>query len=351
MNRDEKGRFVSEGRVYARGYKGFNPGLRCRDKQYKENTVFAEDVASMCAKGMHFCKKAKDVLYYYSFLRPCCALNEFAEVKALDKVVTLGNKSVTTKLKILGKLSITEFISHIAAYFSDRLKTLKWSSSPVQISTKFRATLCTSRIDARMAGTGNGMELLAKESARLVSVGDDCSLYAEGFGRLASAGYRTQMVSMGNNSVLSTSGYGCHLITTGDDTNMATAGEMCNLTATGDRALLASAGGSAALVALGKASMLASVGMCSRLYAEGRLSRMVSAGAHDMLYAAGERSVAVAIGPCGKVKGKLGCFLGCAEWNSYTKLKSFASGWVDGKNIKPDTWYTAKDGQLVEVEE
>lgn len=39
-----------------KGYKGFAPGLVCRDKQYAENTVFEEDRAIICSRGMHFCQ-------------------------------------------------------------------------------------------------------------------------------------------------------------------------------------------------------------------------------------------------------------------------------------------------------
>ena len=33
-----------------KGYKGFNPGLICKDKQYQENTVFEEPEAKICEK-------------------------------------------------------------------------------------------------------------------------------------------------------------------------------------------------------------------------------------------------------------------------------------------------------------
>ena len=37
-----------------KGYKGFKPGLICKDKQYQENTVFEEPEAKICEKGLHF---------------------------------------------------------------------------------------------------------------------------------------------------------------------------------------------------------------------------------------------------------------------------------------------------------
>ena len=45
-----------------KGYKGFEKGLVCIGKQYKENTIFEEDEAIVCEKGMHYCKNPFDVL-------------------------------------------------------------------------------------------------------------------------------------------------------------------------------------------------------------------------------------------------------------------------------------------------
>ena len=48
-----------------KGYKAFEKGMICRGKQYTENTVFEEDAAEICKRGMHFCKYPLDVLEYY----------------------------------------------------------------------------------------------------------------------------------------------------------------------------------------------------------------------------------------------------------------------------------------------
>ena len=45
-----------------KGYKAFEKGLICRGKQYAENTVFEEDEAVICRKGMHICKDPLEVL-------------------------------------------------------------------------------------------------------------------------------------------------------------------------------------------------------------------------------------------------------------------------------------------------
>ena len=71
-------------------------------------------------------------------------------------------------------------------------------------------------------------------------------------------------------------------------------------------------------------------------------------------------SVAVAWGYHGKAKGVLGSHLVLADWEgdkrnywkqNEWKFKGAKMVRVDGENIKPDTWYTMKDGEIVEVEE
>ena len=71
-------------------------------------------------------------------------------------------------------------------------------------------------------------------------------------------------------------------------------------------------------------------------------------------------SVAVAWGYHGKAKGVLGSYLVLADWEGNESNYWVQNEWkfkgakmvrVDGENIKPDTWYTMKDGEIVEVEE
>ena len=89
-----------------KGYKAFDKGLVCRGKQYAENTVFEEDEAVICQKGMHFCAEPMDVFDYYP------PESEFAEVEAPDEAVTDDNrKYVTKKLKVGSKMSLKELIS------------------------------------------------------------------------------------------------------------------------------------------------------------------------------------------------------------------------------------------------
>ena len=94
-----------------KGYKAFNKGLICRDKQYAENTVFEEESAEICKSGMHFCKNPLDTLDYYPLIDNKGNITEFAEVEALDDAKTNDNKKFCTKkLKIGAKLNLSQFI-------------------------------------------------------------------------------------------------------------------------------------------------------------------------------------------------------------------------------------------------
>lgn len=94
-----------------KGYKGFEPGLVCKGKQYAENTVFKEDKAEPCARGMHFCEDPFEVLKYYPIIDNNGNFNEFAEVEALDTPATDdGKKFASTELKIGAKFSFKGFI-------------------------------------------------------------------------------------------------------------------------------------------------------------------------------------------------------------------------------------------------
>ncbi|WP_352416110.1 DUF7666 domain-containing protein [Oscillibacter ruminantium] len=71
--------------------------------------------------------------------------------------------------------------------------------------------------------------------------------------------------------------------------------------------------------------------------------------------ATGEGSIAVASGYIGKAMGAIGCAI-CVcergEWDGDTyPLIGVKAAIVDGKNIKPDTWYTLVDGEFAEASE
>ncbi len=74
----------------------------------------------------------------------------------------------------------------------------------------------------------------------------------------------------------------------------------------------------------------------------------VNIGHYGLASVSGIHSVAIATGRKSKVKGALGCWIACAEFQ-HNEIIDMQMKKVDGKEIKADTWYMLKNGKFVEV--
>ena len=174
-----------------KGYKGFEPGLICRGKQYAENTVFEEEEAEICSYGMHFCENPFDVLDYYGFTNDNGDFNEFAEVEALDEVKTDNNrKFCTKKLKIGAKLSISKFINACVDFAIEKTSTCIADN---KISSGNFAQIGSSGDFAQIGSSG--------DSAQIGSSGD--------FAKIGSSGDSAQIGSSGDSAKIGSSGKDC----------------------------------------------------------------------------------------------------------------------------------------------
>ena len=162
-----------------KGYKGFEPGLICRGKQYAENTVFEEEEAEICSYGMHFCENPFDVLDYYGFINDTGDFNEFAEVEALDEVKTDNNrKFCTKKLKIGAKLSISKFINACVDFAIEKTSTCIADN---KISSGDSAQIGSSGNFAQIGSSGNFAQIGSSgNSAKIGSSGKDCVICCAG---------------------------------------------------------------------------------------------------------------------------------------------------------------------------
>ena len=178
-----------------KGYKGFEPGLICRGKQYAENTVFEEEEAEICSCGMHFCENPFDVLGYYGFTNDNGDFNEFAEVEALDEVKTDDNrKFCTKKLKIGAKLSISKFINACVDFAIEKTSTCiadnKISSGDfAQIGSSGNSAKIGSSGDfAQIGSSGNSAQIGSSgDSAKIGSSGKDCVICCAGHNSVVKA--------------------------------------------------------------------------------------------------------------------------------------------------------------------
>ena len=165
-----------------KGFKGFDKGLVCRGKQYKENTVFEEEAAEICKSGMHFCENPFDVLEYYDLVNTDGSFNEFAEVEALDKCLTDDNKKYCTKkLKIGAKLSFSGFVNACIEFIFEKTKIEEMDEEDyAQIgSSGDYAKIGSSGDSAQIGSSGN--------SAKITSEGEDSVICCAGHNSIVRA--------------------------------------------------------------------------------------------------------------------------------------------------------------------
>ena len=117
----------------------------------------------------------------------------------------------------------------------------------------------------------------------------------------------------------------------------------------------ANTGNCSASTNTGNGSASTNTGFRSASTNTGNYSASTNTGNYSKADVSGKESVAAALGIESKAKGVLGCWLVLAEWakdeNHNWHRKDVQCFKVDGESIKPDTWYTLKDGRPVEVDE
>ena len=301
-----------------KGYKGFEPGLICRGKQYAENTVFEEEEAEICSCGMHFCENPFDVLDYYGFTNDNGDFNEFAEVEALDEVKTDNNrKFCTKKLKIGAKLSISKFINACVDFAIEKTSTC---------------------IADNKISSGN--------SAKIGSSGDSA--------QIGSSGNSAKIGSSGNSAKIGSSGNSAKIGSSGDFAQIGSSGNSAKIGSSGDSAKIGSSGNSAKIGSSGNSAKIGSSGNSAKIGSSGDFAKIGSSGDSAQIGSSGKDCVICCAGHNSAVKAKKGSWITLAEWE-YSKEKEryipkcVKTEFVDGERIKEDTLYKLIDGEFVEA--
>ena len=157
----------------AKGYKAFNPGMICKDKQYAENTDYEEVGGKICEKGMmHYCVNPFDVLNFYDLVDESGKFSDFAEVNALDQPISGSDgKFSTKKLHIGAKLSFAGFIKACIDYTKEQTIVNMPKSD---VTTGYSAQIGSSGYSAQIGSSG--------DCAKIDSTGVDSVICCAGHG-------------------------------------------------------------------------------------------------------------------------------------------------------------------------
>ena len=115
-------------------------------------------------------------------------------------------------------------------------------------------------------------------------------------------------------------------------------------------------GYSAQIGSSGDSAQIGSSGDYAKIGSSGYYAKIGSSGDYAKIYSTGEDSVIMCAGKESKAKAKVGSWITLTEWEWNDDKKRrvplcVKTEYVDGNNIKADTWYQLKNGEFVEVTE
>ena len=133
-------------------------------------------------------------------------------------------------------------------------------------------------------------------------------------------------------------------------------GNSAKIGSSGDYAQIGSSGDYAKIGSSGYSAKIGSSGYSAKIVSSGNYAQIGSSGDYAKIGSTGEDSVIMCAGNSSIAKAKVGSWITLAEWKwSYEKNHNVPvcvkTEYVDGDNIKADTWYQLKNGEFVEVTE
>ena len=146
---------------------------------------------------------------------------------------------------------------------------------------------------------------------------------------------------------IGSSGYSAQIGSSGDYAKIGSSGDYAKIGSSGYYAQIGSSGYSAQIGSSGDSAKIGSSGDYAKIGSSGDYAKIDSTGEDSVIMCAGNKS---------KVKAKIGSWITLAEWKWSDEKKRdvpvcVKTEYVDGENIKADTFYQLRNGKFVEVSE
>ena len=295
-----------------KSYKAFDKNMQCRGFQYEVGKEYEMDgEIKCCNRGYHACKSPMEVWDHYDILS-----SRFAEVEQSGKIDEEENstKVCSSHIKIKAELKLADIIKVGVEWLKD-------ITSPTKVKTD-------------IAKNDNG--------------GD--------YAKIGSSGYYAQIGSSGYSAQIGSSGYSAQIGSSGDYAKIGSSGYSAKIGSSGYSAKIGSSGDSAQIGSSGDSAQIGSSGDSAQIGSSGYYAQIGSSGYSAQIDSTGEDSVIMCAGKESIAKAKAGSWITLSEWkwndekNHYVPV-CVKTEYVDGENIKADTWYQLKNGKFVEVNE
>ena len=302
-----------------KSYKAFDKNMRCRDFQYEVGREYEMDGdIKCCNRGFHACKNPLEVWDYYDMLN-----SRFAEVEQSGKIDEEGNstKVCSSHIKIKAELKLADIIKVGVEWLKD-------ITSPSKFKT-----------DGALNDNGDRNKQIGSsgDSAQIGSSGDSA--------QIGSSGYYAKIGSSGDYAQIGSSGDSAKIGSSGDSAKIGSSGYYAKIGSSGYYAKIGSSGDSAKIGSSGYYAKIGSSGDSAKIGSSGDSAKIDSTGEDSVIMCAGNSSIA---------KAKVGSWITLAEWKWSDEKKHnvpvcVKTEYVDGENIKADTWYRLQKGEFIEV--
>ena len=282
-------------------YKAFDKNMKCRGFRYEVGKEYEMDgEIKCCNRGFHACKSPIEVWDYYDMLN-----SRYAEVEQSGKIEKEENstKVCSSHIKIKAELKLADIINIGVEWLKD-------ITSPSKV-----------KADGVLNDNGDRRKQIGSSGnyAKIGSSGDSA--------QIGSSGYYAKIGSSGDYAKIGSSGYSAQIGSSGYSAQIGSSGYSAKIGSSGDYAKIGSSGYSA------------------KIGSSGYSAKIDSTGEDSVIMCAGNSSIA---------KAKVGSWITLAEWKWSDEKKRdvpvcVKTEYVDGENIKADTWYQLKNRKFVEV--
>ena len=296
--------------------KGFDKDMKCRGFQYESGKEYEWGEAKLCHSGSHACENPLDTFRYY---RP--GESRYCEVELEDNGERSGDDT-----KVCGKRI--------------RIGAEIGVKGVIQAGVRFIFDKCENATENHASGW-RGNAAASGDLGNAAASGD--------LGNAAASGWSGNAAASGDLGNAAASGWRGNAAASGDLGNAAASGDLGNAAASGWSGNAAASGWSGNAAASGESGNAAASGWRGNAAASGERGTAVASGKEGRAVADGEQCLAVAWGKDSRAKGKLGTWLVMTEYGEDGTIREAKLVKVDGVTVREDTWYTLKNGEMVEA--
>ena len=311
-----------------KSYKAFDSSLSCSGFQYELGKEYKMKEHIECGiRGFNACESPLEVFDHYDMLK-----SRFAEVEQSGIIDRDENttKVCSSRIRIKAELKLADIINI----------GIEWLKDITSLSQVKTGTSLNDNGERRKQMGSSGDYAQMGSSADYVWIG--------------SSGLSAKIGSSGDYVHIGSSGYSAKISSSGNFAQIGSCGDSVKIGSSGDSVEIGSSGNSAQIGSLGNFAQIGSSGDFAKIGSFGDFAQISSSGKFAKIDSTGSDSVIMCAGCKAMAKAKIGSWITLSEW-VYSEGKGryvpvcVKTEYVDGENIKADTYYQLIDGVFTEV--